>query len=526
MSSTKDRLKSQHKRIPAALHSELSEYTSLLRAIRTTDTLDVTSQLTRYFNDKVNYRAPSYESNEDDEDYTEAYDVQCEDAEEGLAPDSDAELIRRTNSSSAKRKRASQSQSSATEEIITTRKKTSSRETWTRWPLLAQDVPAPEWSLQDEVAHITALLLRDTTSSTTDLETDNGPDHETNPSIPQLNSSLTLSSSRYLDSILASLAAVIPKRSASMINRLAPAGWQSVLAAAQILAASQATGSVSTKTLERVQRRLEDLYGGPSTPRPVLASPGRNVANAEATSSGVPATSSLSSQPSTSSASIPPLDTQTHTSSPPRSSPSLSNHRIRILHASSSKLSTAFSSYGAAPTDLRSLEIDYPGIGFSLPEGWAKNWYANRAQEKMKKKGRRKKREGNKNQVLEVEDWIKPRKKSNRKGKGKQVDHERMSKDDNAMQDGQNIGVPDDNENGSGYVDVPNVDGGGQEEPHLTLRPGKRTRSGQEDEGASSDDSGYPPTKKRKTARRKSQKAQTKSKPKRRYTSAKFIDCD
>ncbi|KAJ3746510.1 hypothetical protein DFH05DRAFT_1395391 [Lentinula detonsa] len=223
MSSTKDRSKSQHKRIPAALHSELSEYTSLLRAIRTTDTLDVTSQLTRYFNDKFNYRAPLYESNEDDEDYTEAYDVH------------------------AKRKRASQSQSSATEEIITTRKKISSRETWTRWPLLAQDVPAPEWSLQDEVAHITALLLRDTTSSTTDLEPDNGTDHETNPSIPQLNSSLTLSSSRYLDSILASLAAIIPKRSASMINRLAPAGWQSVLAAAQILAASQATGSISTK---------------------------------------------------------------------------------------------------------------------------------------------------------------------------------------------------------------------------------------------------------------------------------------
>lgn len=33
------------KRVPAAVHSELTEYTSLLRSIRTTQTLNVTSQL-------------------------------------------------------------------------------------------------------------------------------------------------------------------------------------------------------------------------------------------------------------------------------------------------------------------------------------------------------------------------------------------------------------------------------------------------------------------------------------------------
>jgi hypothetical protein len=37
----------KRKAIPAALHSEISEYASLLRVLRATDTLDITTQLTR-----------------------------------------------------------------------------------------------------------------------------------------------------------------------------------------------------------------------------------------------------------------------------------------------------------------------------------------------------------------------------------------------------------------------------------------------------------------------------------------------
>ena len=35
-------------RVPAALHNELTEYSSLLRALRTSNTLDLASQLTTF----------------------------------------------------------------------------------------------------------------------------------------------------------------------------------------------------------------------------------------------------------------------------------------------------------------------------------------------------------------------------------------------------------------------------------------------------------------------------------------------
>ncbi|KAJ4463565.1 hypothetical protein C8R41DRAFT_145083 [Lentinula lateritia] len=245
------RKKSQRKRIPAALHSELTEYTSLLRSLRTNDALDVTSQLTRYFNHKGKEKAQISDDTYDDDDSECMNDGDVDfndvgsDVEGELASDVEAGSSCRTNSSSkssTKRKRVSRPQSLATEDIMTTKTNPSTHETWTRWPLLAQDVPYPEWTLQDEVAHITAFLLRDTSSSPSDVDSD------PNSSNSSLISTLTLSSSRYLDSILASLAAIIPKRSVSMINRLAPAGWQSVLAAAQLQAASQASGGSSTKT--------------------------------------------------------------------------------------------------------------------------------------------------------------------------------------------------------------------------------------------------------------------------------------
>ncbi|KAJ3912332.1 hypothetical protein F5877DRAFT_54187 [Lentinula edodes] len=236
------RKKSQRKRIPAALHSELTEYSSLLRSLRTNDNLDVTSQLT------------SECINDGDVDFKDV----GSDVEEELVSDVEAGSSCRTNKSSTKRKQASWPQSLATEDIMSTKTNPSTHETWTRWPLLAQDVPYPEWTLQDEVAHITAFLLRDTSSSPSDVDSD------PNSSNSSLISTLTLSSSRYLDSILASLAAIIPKRSVSMINRLAPAGWQSVLAAAQIQAASQASGGFSTKYVRPLYYIVLHIYFFPS----------------------------------------------------------------------------------------------------------------------------------------------------------------------------------------------------------------------------------------------------------------------
>ncbi|GAW09555.1 hypothetical protein LENED_011718 [Lentinula edodes] len=86
------RKKSQRKRIPAALHSELTEYSSLLRSLRTNDNLDVTSQLTRYFNHKGKEKAQIYD--DDDSECINDGDVDFKDVgsdvEEELVSDVEA----------------------------------------------------------------------------------------------------------------------------------------------------------------------------------------------------------------------------------------------------------------------------------------------------------------------------------------------------------------------------------------------------------------------------------------------------
>lgn len=229
----------KRKLVPAALHSELTEYSSLLRALRTNDTLDVTSQLTKYHVQKGKEKAVIYDEDSDEEEEEE----EEEGPENDVGHDED-EYQPKAGPSSLKRQQSIGSPSS--EKKNGRRKSNISRETWTRWPLLAEDVPIPDWSLEDEVAHITTSLIQKSSPSTSDSECDSDPDADA-PS-PALISSLTLSSSSYLDSILASIASIVPKRPPSMLNRLAPVGWQTVLAAAQIQAVTAQTGgSVSTK---------------------------------------------------------------------------------------------------------------------------------------------------------------------------------------------------------------------------------------------------------------------------------------
>ncbi|KAE9390667.1 hypothetical protein BT96DRAFT_1002104 [Gymnopus androsaceus JB14] len=114
----------------------------------------------------------------------------------------------------------------------------------------------------DEVAHITTSLMqhihahradRRDASSTSDSEPDSDPD--TNAPSSTLVSSLTVF--LVIPRSYPRIHCNIPLR---MINRLAPVGWQTILAAAQMQAAGQTDESASTKVLERVQRRLENLY--------------------------------------------------------------------------------------------------------------------------------------------------------------------------------------------------------------------------------------------------------------------------
>lgn len=192
----------RRKAVPAELHHELSEYTSLLRALRTTDTLDLASQLTKS-------AGPPRTS------------PVCN------------PTAQPTNKSKAKEKE---------------------KENWTRWPLLLGDFAAPEFTFEDEVRALAAeaLLIQrkyeEAPQEDTDLpqtqslsqtseqeeEEEAGGDPE---DLPESHfSALTLATSTHLTQILAALASHIPHAEKSMQNRLKPLGWQSVL---EIMAATR-----------------------------------------------------------------------------------------------------------------------------------------------------------------------------------------------------------------------------------------------------------------------------------------------
>ncbi|KAF5352085.1 hypothetical protein D9758_009375 [Tetrapyrgos nigripes] len=291
--------------VPAALHSELTEYASLLRALRTSDTLDVTTQLTRH-----QEKTRAIEDTDDEEDY--------EDNDEdvgtkrpgpsvsfvGMDVDDDGPVTGPSNyedvpdHSQRKRKRqpstTSASLSRPTSPEVApnqpgARRRRRRKDTWTLWPLLLEDVPVPEWTLQDEVAIIAKQLLKQQrplssntrspsrsssppnpsppvsptsslqrppptsspphsapsspsspvsqshslyledadvhSDSDSDYETEDDEDEELSSYLP----ALTHSTELYLHHILSSIAAIIPPRPASMQNRIRTINWETVL---------------------------------------------------------------------------------------------------------------------------------------------------------------------------------------------------------------------------------------------------------------------------------------------------------
>lgn len=191
----------RRKRIPAALHSEISEYASLLRALRVTDALDLTTQLTR----------PSWDANEEDKGRHES-PTSSHVGRGGVA------LVEEKDDSSA---------------LGTSR---TSRNTWTRWPLLAEDVHIPEWRFEDEVHSLAkqALLSDLPTSSGVPASTSsdlNVPSEDQIEALLPPSSLRTLAdvSSSHLEHILSALASYTPMVDKNMQHRRHPLGWESVL---------------------------------------------------------------------------------------------------------------------------------------------------------------------------------------------------------------------------------------------------------------------------------------------------------
>ena len=188
------------RRVPAALRHELTEYASLLRALRTRDAMELTKQITR----------PS------------PFTLHPENA--SIAGPND--LINQTTTapSPAKPKRQ--------------------RDRWTRWPLLLEDVHIPEWTLEDEVAVIASQVMKARPTPNTlpvfegPLEHDD-PSHadyvmnmeyeEDDPDHPFYVPYLTSMTASFLSTIFSLLAKHTPARPASMQNRIEPLNWRSVI---------------------------------------------------------------------------------------------------------------------------------------------------------------------------------------------------------------------------------------------------------------------------------------------------------
>lgn len=196
------------KRIPAALHSEISEYASLLRALRVTDTLDITTQLTRL--DSAPSRAAALANEEEmggHESHTSSHAVHGEVA-----------LVEEKGHSPA---------------LETSQK---SRNTWTRWPLLAEDVHIPEWRFEDEVQSLAKQALLSDLSTSSELPASTSSDLDV-PSEDQVEALLPPSSLRvladvsssHLENILSALASYPPMVDKRTQHRHHPLGWESVL---------------------------------------------------------------------------------------------------------------------------------------------------------------------------------------------------------------------------------------------------------------------------------------------------------
>jgi hypothetical protein len=192
--------------VPTALHAELSEYSFLLRALRTSNTLDVVSHLT------------NVPASKDEPDF-EIQDVSNQGAPHEHTPEALGSV------SNIKRKRKLRGGG-----LGTTSGK--SRDTWTRWPLLADDVHVPEWGLEDEIKLLALHSLRQYSPhkfldpSPEDAGTDADEDDILPPSTVK---ALTLSSSSHLSSILAIISAHIPLYEKGLQSRLKPVGWESVV---------------------------------------------------------------------------------------------------------------------------------------------------------------------------------------------------------------------------------------------------------------------------------------------------------
>ncbi|KAF8875220.1 hypothetical protein CPB84DRAFT_1829212 [Gymnopilus junonius] len=260
------------RRVPDALHHELSEYAALLRALRVRDALDVTKHITKpspFALQDGELNAP-----DDDETFSDA-----------SQPSASASVSTRgtpiAGPSDLSRPANSQVRSAKTKgkRPVTTGRKQRRRDHWTRWPLPLPDVLIPEWSLEDEIAVVASQVLKSCPSPTfpvspmeDDMEDEEDEEDDEDrtirgrdlafesddPDYPYYVPYLTSVVANFLSVVLAALASQTPARPASMQNRIEPLNWRAVI---DVVLSCGVPEFANSKVVENVIKRMETIYG-------------------------------------------------------------------------------------------------------------------------------------------------------------------------------------------------------------------------------------------------------------------------
>ncbi|KDQ13815.1 hypothetical protein BOTBODRAFT_160100 [Botryobasidium botryosum FD-172 SS1] len=231
------------KRIPPILHSELSEYASLIRALRVNSTLDLVPQLSRHSATKSSTPTPL-------DPFSVAEHTDGTDGELVSGGERDGDVSGKGNGKGKEREKVN----------------------WTRWPLIEGDVYVPEWGLGDEIKAIAKECLDSLekernlplavelsgvggeANSSAPLPSEQDPDSSTDPEMTQV-AYVTLSAHALLERIFALLASHWPRVESSLQNRVRPFGWEAVL---ETLSSS---GIVDLSIIQNTKARIEALYG-------------------------------------------------------------------------------------------------------------------------------------------------------------------------------------------------------------------------------------------------------------------------
>jgi hypothetical protein len=232
-------------------YTELNEYAALLRALKTHETLDISSQITKA---AVSVPQPLQEDEriyEDDEDHlsdleyvacgsqVELRDVPANDQESEGSPAS-SPIETATPHSSGPLPHATSHQIPKSKDTTV---KSFSTTTWTRWPHMPAELRQPEWQIPDEVWKIVKQTVSDhprfnhpTRSPTedtnkTDQEYQDEP-HVRLEEIPELQSmtrAILYEATHNLVRMLSVIEAVMPDAYKNNGGRLKAMSWESVL---------------------------------------------------------------------------------------------------------------------------------------------------------------------------------------------------------------------------------------------------------------------------------------------------------